>query len=171
MATLREGPWGLGGRVFAGRARPAARQVSRTVRGGRRTAAKVAAELESRCHPEGKRTVAELLEPLAGAARRSVGTLTAATRTAGPKSSQRAAWALGGRALKVEDMDRWMLRLREPRCRLASIHNQLSVLRAALAQAVRWDWISRNPAALASPAPGPDGLATRRDARRGCWSP
>ena len=64
MATLRErapGVWEV--RVFAGRdatGRP--RQVSRTVRGGRRAAEKAAAALIADTPgPEGKRSVAELL--------------------------------------------------------------------------------------------------------------
>jgi integrase len=53
--------------------------------------------------------------------------------------------------LKVEDIDRWVLGLRAQGAGSAGIHNQLLVLRAALAQAVRWEWITRNPATLAAP--------------------
>jgi hypothetical protein len=71
---------------------------------------------------------------------------------------------LGRRAvdsLRVEDVDRWVLRLRADGTGTGSIHNQMLVLRAALAQAVRWKWITRNPAALASPVrrAAPDRLA------------
>ena len=63
-------------------------------------------------------------------------------------------------ALRVEDVDRWMLRMRKDGVGPASVRNQLSVLRAALAQAVKWDWIDRNPAALAS---NPVRAATTRE--------
>lgn len=46
----------------------------------------------------------------------------------------------------VADIDRWVTRLRLAGVGESSVRNQHSVLRAALEQAVRWEWISRNPA-------------------------
>jgi integrase len=69
-----------------------------------------------------------------------------------------AAGPLGPRpvsSVKVEDVDRWVLRMRAQGVGAASIHNQLTVLRAAMAQAVKWEWITRNPAALAAPVQRP----------------
>ena len=50
----------------------------------------------------------------------------------------------------MTDVDQWIVRLRKAGVGEASIRNQLQTLRSALAQAVRWGWISQNPAALAS---------------------
>jgi integrase len=148
-------------RVFAGRAddgRP--HQISRTVRGGRRAALKVAAELESDVPSlQGSRTVSELLElwqelhadhwaSLSRVNQKSRARLVAA----GPLGRMKVA------ALRVEDIDRWMLRMRRDGVGAASIRNQLSVLRAALSQAVKWDWIDRNPAAMASRPSGQEVL-------------
>lgn len=52
--------------------------------------------------------------------------------------------------LQVSDIDKWIVRLRKAGIGEASIRNQLQTLRSALAQAVRWGWISQNPASLAS---------------------
>ncbi len=156
MATLRErspGVWEV--RVFAGRdktGRP--HQVSRTVRGSRRTAAKVAADLTvSAPGAEGKRTVAEVLTLWQELNRDRWTTLTISNQAS--RARLIAGGPLGCRqvsSLKVEDVDRWVLRLRAQGVGSASIHNQLVVLRAALTQAVKWEWTSRNPATLASPA-------------------
>lgn len=162
MATLRErspGVWEV--RVFAGRGeggRP--RQISRTVRGSRRAAQKVASELDAAVpSPEGRRTVAELLElwldlnqdrwaPLSLSNQQSRARLVAGGALGRMKVA----------SLGVEDVDRWMLALRRSGVGPASIRNQLTVLRAALHQAVKWDWIERNPAALAKPPARPDGV-------------
>jgi site-specific recombinase XerC len=42
------------------------------------------------------------------------------------------------------------VRLRKAGIGEASIRNQLETLRSALTQAVRWGWITQNPASLAS---------------------
>ena len=159
MATLRErspGMWEV--RVFAGRGddgRP--RQISRTVRGSRRAAQKVANELSvDTPSPDGARTVAELLELWQELNRDSWTPLTRSNQAS--RARLVAAGPLGRmkvEALRVEDVDRWMLRLRKDGVGPASVHNQLVVLRAALAQAVKWEWISRNPAVLASKAARP----------------
>jgi integrase len=159
MATLRErspGVWEI--RVFTGRDRTGRpRQVSRTIRGSRRVAEKAAAALMADTPgPEGKRSVAELLTLWQELHRDRWAASTVRNQASrarlvasGPLGSRRVA------SVKVEDVDRWVLRMRAQGVGAASIHNQLMVLRAAMAQAVKWDWISRNPAALAAPAQRP----------------
>jgi integrase len=165
MATLRErspGVWEV--RVFAGRGDGGTpRQISRTVRGSRRAALKVAASLDADVPShEGTQTVAELLRlwqelnvdrwaPLTRVNQESRARLVAA----GPLGRMKVG------ALRVEDVDRWMLGLRKDGTGHAGIRNQLQVLRSALAQAVKWDWIDRNPAALARP------LGTTAEVREG----
>lgn len=116
MATLRErspGVWEV--RVFAGRGHDGKpRQISRTVRGSRRAAQKVAASLDANApSPEGSRTVAEALRlwqelnadrwaPLTRSNQESRARLVAA----GPLGRMKVG------ALRVEDVDRWMLGLR-----------------------------------------------------------
>jgi integrase len=51
--------------------------------------------------------------------------------------------------LKIEDVERWHARLRYEGLADVSIRNLHGVLRAALTQAVRWGWVSRNVASLA----------------------
>lgn len=47
--------------------------------------------------------------------------------------------------LSIEDMERWHARLQDEGLANVSIRNIDGVLRAALTQAVRWGWITRNP--------------------------
>lgn len=155
MSSLRErepGVWEV--RVFVGRGRDGKpRQVSRTVRGSKRAAEKVAAGLTVEAPTsEGTRSVAQLLDlwqQLNAPRWRPASAINQASR-----ARLIAAGPLGRRSvtsLRVEDVDRWALQQRAAGVGEASLHNQLTVLRAAFAQAVRWEWISRNPAALASP--------------------
>ncbi len=51
--------------------------------------------------------------------------------------------------LTVGDVERWHTRLRKAGMADAGIKNQHGVLRAALAQAMRWGWVSSNVASLA----------------------
>jgi integrase len=55
------------------------------------------------------------------------------------------------RRLRVADMDRWYAALRDKGLSPASIRKAHTIVRAALAQAVRWGWVSSNVAALARP--------------------
>ncbi len=130
------------------------------MRGSRRAAQKVAAQLTvSTPGPEGRRTVAELLR-LWQDLKRDRWTASTA-RNQASRAKLIAAGPLGARqvdSLRVEDIDRWVLGIRADGVGTASIHNQLMVLRAALAQAVKWDWIPRNPAALATPASHPPAV-------------
>ena len=52
--------------------------------------------------------------------------------------------------LQVTDVDQWIVRMRKAKVGEGSIRNQLQTLRSAMAQAVRWGWISQNPTVLAS---------------------
>jgi integrase len=114
---------------------------------------KVASELEVDApSPEGSRTLAELLalwvdlnidrwSPLSRTNQESRARFLAAS----PLGRMKVA------ALRVEDVDGWMLTMRRQGSGSSTIRNQLSVLRAALNQAVKWDWIDRNPAVLTRP--------------------
>jgi integrase len=51
--------------------------------------------------------------------------------------------------LTVGDVERWHTRMRQAGLGHSTIRNQHGVLRAALAQAVRWEWTSNNVASLA----------------------
>lgn len=62
--------------------------------------------------------------------------------------------------LTIEDVERWHARLRDEGLADVSIRNIHGVLRAALTQAVRWGWITRNVASLAE-------LSSRKVAARG----
>ena len=53
--------------------------------------------------------------------------------------------------LKVADMDRWYLVLRESGLKPASIRKAHTIVRAALSQGARWGWVAVNVAALAKP--------------------
>ncbi len=55
------------------------------------------------------------------------------------------------RKLAVADMERWYAALRDKGLSPASIRKAHTIVRAALAQAVRWGWVSSNVAALARP--------------------
>ena len=151
MATIRErrpGVWEV--RVFSGRdasGRPV--QTSRTVRGTKRDAMRLAASFDSRpaTHAAG-RTVADALnawvevnqEVWAESSRRDqqgrVGKVLTDPIASVPVSR-----------LGVADVERWHARMRRAGVREMAIRNRHEVLRAALAQATRWEWISSNPAA------------------------
>ena len=65
--------------------------------------------------------------------------------------------------LAIEVVERWHTRLRGAGLADVSIRNLHGVLRAALTQAVRWGWVSRNVASLAE-------LSSRKVAPRGVMS-
>jgi integrase len=153
VATVRErkpGVWEI--RVFTGRnaaGRPT--QVSRTVRGTKREAQRVAASLESK--------------PPSNAAGRSVTDVLTAWREV-----NQPVWAESTRRdyesrialieadpiaemavarLRVGDVERWHARMRKAGVGEAAIRGRHGVLRAALAQALRWEWVGSNPASQA----------------------
>ncbi len=153
MATIREkrpGVWEV--RVFTGRdkrGRPT--QVSRTVRGGKRAAQKVAAELEAGPRSSaGGRTVADVLDEWVEA--------NEATWTPATLRDQRSRSTLIGddqiahlpvARLSVGDVERWHLRMRRAGVGEGAIRGRHTALRAALTQAVRWGWASSNVAMTA----------------------
>ena len=164
MATIRErrpGVWEVRG--FTGRderGRPT--QVSRTVHGGKKEALRVAAEMTLRPSPRsGSRTVGDLLdlwvehnEASWSPATRRDQVSRAGLVKADPIAGMRIA------RLAVADVDRWHARLRKAGVGEGSLRNQHLVLRAALAQAVRWGWAQTNVAAVAR-------LGRRKQAPRG----
>ena len=153
MATIRErapGVWEI--RVFTGRnAGGKPTQVSRTVRGTKRDAKRVAAALEARPAPNAAgRAVRDVIE--------------------GWRETNSHAWSemskrdYAGRAAKiledpiadvaiarlgVADVERWHARMRNSGVGDWAIRGRHAVLRAALAQAVRWEWVPQNVAASA----------------------
>ena len=153
MATIRErrpGVWEI--RVFTGRdesGRPV--QTSRTVRGTKRDAMRLAASFDSRPATHGAgRTVADIMnawvevnqEIWAESSRRDqegrVRKVLADPIASVPVSR-----------LGVADVERWHARMRRAGVGETAIRSRHSVLRAALAQAARWEWIATNPAGAA----------------------
>lgn len=138
-------------RAFTGRdaaGRPT--QVSRTVHGAKRDAQRLAAELSLKPSNSGGRTVAELLD-----AWLELNEATWAPATVRDEQSRAElikADPVGNMALArltVADVDRWHTRLRRAGIGDAGIRNRHVALRAALAQAVRWGWVSTNVASAA----------------------
>lgn len=154
MATLREkrpGVWEV--RVFTGadeRGRPT--QVSRTVYGTKRDARRVAAELESGPGRAsgGGRTVADVLDAWVDQNGPTWAPSSARDQRSRVRSIQadRIASITLAR-LSVADVERWHARLRARGMQDAGIRNQHGVLRAALAQAMRWGWVHTNVASSA----------------------
>lgn len=168
MATIRErqpGVWEI--RVFTGRdesGRPT--QISRTVRGGKREAQRVASSLESRPPSNAAgRTVADVVAAWSEvnssvwseASRRDY-----ASRAALIEKDPIAAVAVA--RLGVGDVERWHARMRRAGVGEFAVRSRHSVLRAALSQAVRWEWIGANVAARAR-------LRQPRQAQRESMSP
>jgi integrase len=152
VATVREkkpGVWEV--RVFTGRdeaGRPT--QVSRTVHGTKKDAQRVAAELTLKPSHAAGRTVTELLD--AWLELNEASWAPATVRDERSRAEFVKADPLGTMALarlSVADVDRWHARLRKAGIGEASIRNRQVVLQAALAQAVRWGWLSTNVASAA----------------------
>ena len=155
MASIREkrpGYWEV--RVFAGyddQGRPV--QASRTVRGGKRDAERLAAHLSARPAPQsGRLTVGELLhEHLEHSSSawspttRHDYALRAARIAADPIGSKHVS------RVTVAEVDRWHLRLRRAGVGEAQIRNLHTLLRAAFGSAVRLELVANNPVAAASP--------------------
>lgn len=153
MATLRErqpGVWEV--RVFTGhdaKGRPT--QLSRTVRGTKKEAQRVAATLAVQPRRNaGGRKLGHLLDEWIEVNQASWAPLTQRDQRSRAEQIKRDPLArMSVAAVGVSDIDRWVARLRGAGIGEASIRNQHTVLRAALQQAVRWEWISSNPAAAA----------------------
>lgn len=153
MATIRErrpGVWEVRG--YTGRDREGKpTQVSRTVHGTKRDAQRVAAELTVKpARNAGGRKVGQLLEEWLEIKAPSWAPLTVRDQTSRSALIQRDPIAsMSVASLGVSEIDRWVARLRKSGGGEASIRNQHTVLRAALQQAVRWEWIATNPASAA----------------------
>lgn len=138
--------------MFTGRDRTGSpTQLSRTVRGSKREAQRVAASLEvATPSKDAGRTVAEVLEEWqevnagvwAPASRRDyAGRIRFIAKD--PIGSVRLA------RLGVADVERWHARMRKAGVGETAIRGRHGALRAALSQAVRWGWIVTNPAMAA----------------------
>ncbi|MCU0270906.1 MAG: site-specific integrase [Acidimicrobiales bacterium] len=173
MATIRQrkrGVWEV--RVFVGRdeqGKPV--QVSRTVRGGKKDAERVAAELEAKpARQAGRKTVADLLDAWRALKDPSWAPYTRRDQASRARSiaADRIARVPVAR-LQVSDVDDWVTRLRRRGVGEGSVRNQLQTLRSALTQAVRWGWLSQNPAALANherPKRTPRGVMSTDEVQR-----
>ena len=127
-------------------------QVSQTVRGTKRDAQRAAARLESGPRSTaGGRTITDVL------------TVWRETNDAVWAESSKRDYAGRAKAiaedpigriavarLGVSDVERWHTRMRRAGVGTSAIRSRHSVLRAALAQAERWGWVTSNAARLAS---------------------
>lgn len=153
VATIRQrspGVWEV--RVFTGRdesGKPT--QVSRTVRGGKRDAQRVAAELTTKPAPKiAGRTVGDVLDAWIDASSPTWAESTRRdnlSRVALVKKDPIVGMQAG--KLGVADIERWHARMRKAGVGESSILNRHRMLRSALAQAVRWGWLTVNAASLA----------------------
>lgn len=155
MANLREkrpGIWEV--RVFTGRdasGKPV--QVSRTVRGTKKDAQRLAAQLALRPAPNaGRRTVEELLDEYV---KHKLPTWSISTqsnhlgRVKAIKADPIARVAVA--RVGVRDVDAWVLRMRTDGVGAAALQNRYAFLRAAFEQAVRWEWLTHNAVKAGKP--------------------
>ena len=165
MATIRErAPGVFEVRAFVGRdeaGRPV--QVSRTVRGTKRDAKRVADQLASTTSSArgARTTVAELLDAWLATMEGSWAPSTSEnqrSRVALVKRDQIAKMTLA--KLTAPDVAAWHIRLARRGAGEGSVRNQHLVLRAALSVALRWGWVPFNVAASAP-------LGRRKRAPRG----
>ena len=149
MREKKRGVWEV--RVFTGRdaaGRPT--QVSRTVRGTKKDAQRVAAELTLKPSNAAGRTVTQLLD--AWLELNESGWAPATFRDQRSRAELIKVDPLAKiplARLTVADVDRWHTRLRRGGLGDAGIRNRHHVLRAALSQAVRWGWVTTNVASAA----------------------
>src|ERR1700712_1684364 len=147
MREKQPGVWEV--RVFTGtnaRGRPT--QLSRTVGGSKRDARRVAAELEvgpGRAAPAG-RTVDDVLDAWL---EQNTPSSAREQRTRVRAIKQDPIVRISLARLSIADVERWHTRLHAAGRQDAGIKNLHDVLRASLAQAERWGWVSNNVAALA----------------------
>lgn len=151
MREKAPGRWEL--RVYAGQDDGRKRWVSRTHRGGARSAAKALAALEAdvaarRARPVDRVTVAELLER--HIAHRSPGWSPNTRRDRRRITDREIVPAIGSRPVRsirpldVDDLVANIATTRPPTAR-----NTLAVLRAAFEDGLRWELVDRNPARAA----------------------
>ena len=153
MATIRQrrpGVWevrGYTGKDVDGKST----QVSRTVYGTKKDAKLVAAELTVKpARNAGGRKLRQLLDEWIDIKTPGWADLTIRDQTS--RAKQVAADPIGNMSVAsigVSDVDRWVARLRKAGVGEGAIRNQHTVLRSALQQAVRWEWIATNPASSA----------------------
>ncbi|MGH9272586.1 MAG: tyrosine-type recombinase/integrase [Ilumatobacteraceae bacterium] len=153
MATIRErkpGVWEV--RVFTGsdsRGRPT--QLSKTVRGGKREAQRVAAEMEAGGRiSSGGRLVADVLDEWVSQSLDTWAPSSARDQQSRVRTIKKDQIArLPVARLSIADVERWHTRLRREGMGDSGVKNLHGVLRAALTQAVRWGWLNANVAAMA----------------------
>lgn len=132
------------------------RYTSRTVRGGRRDAEKLLAQLVAqvdRDGPAARHTVNELLashidhlEHRGREARTIEGYRSIAAQVAKDSIGRQQV-----SKVSVKAVDDFYLRLKRRGLSPGSIQRYHSLLRAAFRQAMAWDWVTRNPVQLATP--------------------
>lgn len=155
MATLREkrpGLWEV--RVFAGRdASGIPVQLSKTVRGSKRDAQRLAAQLTLRPSPTaGRRTVAELLDDYVKHKTPTWAIQTRADhRGRVKKILDDPISKMAVARVSVRDIDAWVLRMRQAKVGAGALQNRYAFLRGAFEQAVRWEWITHNAVMAAKP--------------------
>jgi hypothetical protein len=154
VAALREkkpGVWEV--RIFTGtdaRGRPT--QISRTVRGGKRDAQRLAASLEvgPGSASAAGRDVADVLDAWIDQNLDTWASSSARDQQSRVRSIKQDKIAkISIAQLSISDVERWHTRLRRAGLQDAGIRNQHGALSAALNQAVRWGWASQNVASLA----------------------
>ncbi len=139
-------------RVFAGRdASGKPKQVSKTVRGSKRDAEREAARLTLAPQRQpGSHSASELLDEWIEV--KAAGWAAYTLREYRSRANRIKLDPIGSKkvaALKVSDIGRWVARLGEDGVGESAIRNRHSVLRPALQQTVRWEWIGVNPASNA----------------------
>ena len=168
MATLREkrpGVWEV--RVFTGT--DARRPADPAVQDDPRRQARGACASPPRWRSDpaasssGGRSVSDVLDAWVEQNLDDVGAVVG-TRSAEPRQrASRRTRSPGSRVarLSVGDVERWHTRLRRAGMRDAGIKNQHGVLRAALAQAVRWGWVEHQRGEHGATAVDEDASAAR----------
>ena len=136
------------------------RYTSRTVRGGRRDAEKLLAQLVAKLDREGpttRHTLSELLtshidhlEHRGREARTIEGYRSIAAQVKKDRIGKMAVGDIG-----VKTVDDFYVRLKTRGLAPGSVQRYHALMRAAFRQAMAWDWVSRNPVQLATPPTAP----------------
>lgn len=170
MREKQPGVWEA--RVFTGTdARGKPTQISRTVRGSKRYAQRISAQLEvgpGSASPAG-RTVEDVLDAWIDQNIDTWAPASARDQQSRVRSIKRDKIARMSIAqLSIADVERWHTRLGQAGMRDADIRNLHGALSAAFGQAVRWGWVSQNVVALAQRRTSkkqPRGVMSFRDVR------
>lgn len=136
------------------------RYTSRTVRGGRRDAEKLLAQLVAKLDREGpttRHTLNELLtshidhlEHRGREARTIEGYRSIAAQVKKDRIGKMAVADIG-----VKTVDDFYVRLKTRGLAPGSVQRYHALMRAAFRQAMAWDWVARNPVQLATPPTAP----------------